>query len=222
MSDIPRQGGSLSERKRDKARDKLIERLRSAGIRDPSVLDAMAATPRDFFVDDVMRDRSYEDRALPIGYGQTISQPLIVALMTEALMVKKPRRVLEIGTGSGYQTAILARLIDLVFSIERIEALAIVAEQRMAALSLTNVQLRHGDGNLGWRFEGPFDGIIVTAGAEEIPEPLMNQLSDGGRLVIPVGEGDVKELKVLDRIGDAWQQSTIEYVRFVPLKEGVQ
>ena len=218
MSDTTTRQGMATQR----ARDGLIERVQAAGIRDPRVLEAMAETPRDFFVDEVMRHRAYEDRALPIGYGQTISQPLIVAMMTEALMVKKPRRVLEIGTGSGYQTAVLARLIDLVFSVERIEGLAILAEQRLQRLGLTNVQQRHGDGNLGWRFEGPFDGIIVTAGADEIPEALMEQLTDGGRLVIPVGEGDVKELKVLDRSGDAWHQSTIEYVRFVPLKEGVQ
>lgn len=204
-----------------RTRARLVARLEEKGIRNTRVLEAIGAVPRHIFVDEALAHRAYEDNALPIGHAQTISQPFIVALMTEALVAANPRRVLEVGTGSGYQTAVLATLVDRVFSVERIEALVPRARDRFAAMKLGNVRTRYSDGNVGWEAEGPFDAIMVTAAARSVPDALLDQLADGGRLVIPVGDGAVQELTVLDRDGDAWRRETLEHVRFVPLLRGV-
>lgn len=225
MKDIDLQGIGMTSRR---TRDRLVRRLRERGIVDERVLGALASVPRHIFVDEALAHRAYEDSALPIGYGQTISQPYVVATMTAAILGNPrqanggPRRVLEIGTGSGYQTAILANLVDEVFSIERIGALVDRARDRLRALGIRNVRLRHDDGNLGWREEAPFDAVLVTAGATHVPDLIMDQLADGSALVIPVGYGDVQELKRMERVGDAWRQETLEHVRFVPLLQGTE
>ena len=171
-----------------RTRERLAQRLREQGITDNAVLQVMRNTPRHMFVDEALAQRAYEDSALPIGYSQTLSQPWIVARMTELLLAAgPPRRVLEIGTGSGYQTAVLAQLVDQVYSVERIKPLQVKARQRLRALRLKNVQLRHADGGIGWEGEAPFDGIIATAAPETIPPDLLAQLGPGGRLIIPVG-----------------------------------
>ena len=214
------QGIGMTSRR---TRDRMVKRLREAGIADERVLDTMIAVPRHIFVDEALAQRAYEDSALPIGHGQTISQPYLVAAMTAAIVGTDPapRRVLEIGTGSGYQTAILATLVDEVFSIERIGGLVERARQRLRALKLTNVSLKHGDGSLGWPEHATFDAVLVTAGASHVPDAVMDQMADGAHLVIPVGNGDVKELKRLVRAGDAWRQETLDHVRFVPLLKGI-
>lgn len=218
MTDFDLRGiGATSQR----ARDRLAAHLRGSGITDERVLRAIAETPRHIFVEEAMQYLSYEDRALPVGHGQTISQPYIVALMTQAIIAKKPGRVLEIGTGSGYQAAVLSGLVDEVYTIERIEALVEYARARFEAMGLDNVHGRHGDGTKGWRAKAPFDAVIVTAGTNLVPEPLMDQVADGGRIVIPVGTDDIKELKMMDREGDDWHEKTLELVRFVPLRQGV-
>ncbi len=187
-----------------KQRMKMIEtQLRSRGIADERVLAAMARIPRHFFVEEALMDQAYNDNPLPIEERQTISQPYIVALMTEALELKGKEKVLEIGTGSGYQTAILATVADRVFSIERIAALAGRARKILDTLNLFNVAIRVGDGTYGWREESPFDAIIVTAGAPRIPEPLVAQLAVGGRLVVPVGSRSSQELVRVTRLADA-------------------
>lgn len=203
-----------------RTRGRLVKRLEANGIASPQVLDAIATTPRHLFVDEALAHRAYEDAALPIGHNQTISQPYIVALMTQALLEVGPERVLEIGTGSGYQTAVLAGLVDKVFTVERIHALSERARDRFVSLGLKNVRQKYDDGNLGWTEEGPFDGILVTAGARAVPEALLRQLAEGGRLVIPVGDGSVQALTVIDRIAGQLQQRPIEKVRFVPLLRG--
>ena len=211
-----------------RTRNRLVERLRQAGIADERVLDAIATVPRHIFVDQAMEHRAYEDNALPIGHGQTISQPYVVAAMTAAILdnlreaSETPRRVLEIGTGSGYQTAVLATLVERVYSVERIGALLKRARQRLRTLSLHNVHLKHADGNIGWPETAPFDAVLVTAGTTHVPDALMEQVADGAPLVLPVGHGDVQQLKLLQRDGDAWRQRTLEYVRFVPLLRGVR
>ncbi len=205
-----------------RTRDRLVRRLAERGIDDPQVLDVMGRVPRHIFVDEALAHRAYEDSALPVGHGQTISQPFIVALMTQLLMQKHPRRVLEVGTGTGYQTAVLAELVDSVFSVERIEALLVRARERLSVLGATNVRLRLGDGYAGWRNEAPFDGILVTAAPREIPTALTDQLAVGGRMVVPVGSSGTQELKIIDRTPDGLVSETIEYVRFVPLLKGVQ
>ena len=220
MKEFDLQGIGMTSRR---TRDRMIKRLREAGIADERVLDTMIAVPRHIFVDEALAQRAYEDSALPIGHGQTISQPYLVAAMTAAIVGTDPapRRVLEIGTGSGYQTAILATLVDEVFSIERIGGLVERARQRLRALKLTNVSLKHGDGSLGWPEQATFDAVLVTAGASHVPDAVMDQMADGAHLVIPVGNGDVKELKRLVRAGDAWRQETLDHVRFVPLLKGI-
>ncbi|MYD97100.1 MAG: protein-L-isoaspartate(D-aspartate) O-methyltransferase [Gammaproteobacteria bacterium] len=210
-----------------RTRNRLVARLRKAGIADERVLDAIASVPRHIFVDEALAHRAYEDSALPIGHGQTISQPYVVAAMTAAVLGKGsgnggPRRVLEIGTGCGYQTAILATLVERVFTMERIGSLLERARDRLGALGIRNVRFRHADGNGGWREEAPFDAILVTAGATHVPDAVMEQVADGATLVMPVGNGDVQELKRLERMGDAWRQETLEHVRFVPMLRGVQ
>lgn len=203
-----------------RTRERLIQRLVDQGITDMAVLDVIRTTPRHMFLDEAMAHRAYEDTALPIGYQQTLSQPYIVARMTELLLAGGPlERVLEIGTGSGYQTTILAQLVDRVYSVERIKPLQAKARQRLRRLKLHNVHTRHADGGMGWPEKGPFDGIITTAAPERIPEQLLQQLASGGRLIIPVG-GDSQHLQVITRTPEGFQTEIVEAVRFVPLRPG--
>ncbi len=211
------QGIGMTSRR---TRARLIQRLRESGIRDQKVLDAMAEVPRHIFLDEALSHRAYEDTALPIGYSQTLSQPYIVARMTEVLMRHQPETVLELGTGSGYQTAILARLVTTVYSVERIKPLQARARERLHALGLRNAQLRHADGGIGWPERAPFDGIMITAAPRELPEELLMQLSEGGVMVAPVGE-DTQMLVQAVRSGDDFDITEIEPVRFVPLLSGV-
>lgn len=204
-----------------RTRDRLISRLRDAGIQDQRVLEAMRSVPRHLFIDEALSHRAYEDTALPIGYNQTISQPYIVARMTEALLAGGPlKRVLEIGTGSGYQTALLCCLVDYTYSVERIEPLQDKARQRLKNLGLLNVQFKHADGGFGWPQKGPFDGIICAAAPEEIPAELYDQLAPGGRLIIPVG-GNTQQLRLVQRHSDGRRSDTVlESVKFVPMLSG--
>ena len=198
----------------------LAQKLQSEGISQQQVLNAIANTPRHIFVEAVLAHKAYENTALPIGQGQTISQPYIVARMTELLLEDKaPGKILEIGTGSGYQTAILARLFSHVCSVERIKALQFQAKRRLQQLDLHNVSMKHGDGWQGWPSKAPFDSIIVTAAPTEVPVALLQQLNEGGRLVIPVGLHE-QVLRVYQRIGDDFTSRDIEAVRFVPLVPG--
>lgn len=204
-----------------RTRDRLISRLREQGVSDQAVLDVMARTPRHIFLDEALAHRAYEDSALPIGYQQTLSQPYIVARMTELLLSAGARkRVLEVGTGSGYQTAILAQLVDRVYSVERILPLQSKARERMRMLGLSNVHLKHADGGMGWEERGPYDGIMVTAAPETVPQALVDQLADGGMLVIPVGTSRHQQLRLLKKQGDKLEELSIEPVMFVPLVSG--
>lgn len=199
-------------------RNHMVEaHLRARGIVDERVLEAMADVPRHLFVPDELRSRAYDDRPLDIGHGQTISQPYMVALMTQELRVRPQDRVLEIGTGSGYQTAILSLLAAEVVTIERVQALALEAENRLAELGYENVTVEVGDGTLGCSEQVPFDGIMVTAGAPDIPRALKNQLADGGRLVCPVGPRDVQQLVVVSRNGEVFRERMGTGCVFVPL-----
>ncbi len=203
-----------------RTRERLIQRLVDMGISDYRVLDVIRTTPRHLFLDEAMAHRAYEDVALPIGFQQTLSQPYIVARMTELLLAAGPRaRVLEIGTGSGYQTAILAQLVEEVYSVERIRPLQQKARQRLRQLRLRNVHMNHADGGMGWPERGPFDGILATAAPERIPPELLQQLAPGGRLVIPVG-GAEQELQVVDRVDEGFETRVVEPVNFVPLQPG--
>lgn len=205
-----------------RSRDRLIERLREEGITNSKVLEVIGSTPRHLFVDEALSHQAYEDRSLPIGRNQTISQPYIVARMTELLLEGGPlEKVLEIGTGSGYQTAVLARLVPRVFSVERIKALMDKANERLTELRIRNFVLRWGDGAEGWSALAPYNGILVTAGAREIPQALLEQLAPGGRLVIPVGAGDDQYLQVIVRQGNEFTRQVLEPVRFVPLLVGM-
>lgn len=199
--------------------DKLIEFLISQGIDDDQVLSVIHTLPRELFVSQAMVHQAYDNNALPIGLGQTISQPYIVAKMTQMLDLTPSSRVLEVGTGSGYQTAVLAQLVNHVFSIERIKTLQWEAKRRLKQLDIYNVSTKHGDGWQGWPAKAPFDAIIVTAAAQEIPQALLEQLNDGGRLVIPVGANEQQLLKIV-RQGDNWITDVVEMVRFVPLIAG--
>ena len=206
-----------------RTRERLIARLADKGIRDIRVLDVMRHLPRHIFVDEALASRAYEDTALPIGHGQTISQPYIVARMTEVLLAgNTPKRVLEVGTGSGYQTAVLARLVGQLFSIERIGVLSQRARSLITELGMHNVRLRHGDGYAGWKENAPYDGILVTAAPASIPEALLEQLAEGGRLVIPVGERGRQQLLAVTRQGNVFEQELLEMVSFVPLVDGAQ
>ncbi|MEH6583753.1 MAG: protein-L-isoaspartate(D-aspartate) O-methyltransferase [Halioglobus sp.] len=203
-----------------RTRERLIQRLVDQGISNTAVLDVIRTTPRHMFLDEAMAHRAYEDTALPIGYQQTLSQPYIVARMTELLLAGGPlERVLEIGTGSGYQTTILAQLVEKVYSVERIKPLQAKARQRLRRLKLQNVHTRHADGGMGWPEKGPFDGIITTAAPERIPEDLLQQLAPGGRLIIPVG-GESQHLQVVVRTLEGFETEIVEAVRFVPLRPG--
>ncbi len=192
-------------------------------ITDQQVLDAIARVPRTEFVPPELRERAFFDIPLPIGYGQTISQPYVVALMTQLLQLKPQDRVLEIGTGSGYQTAILAKLAHEVYSIEAIKALAETARERLQRLGYTNIHILHGDGALGWPEHAPYDAIIVTAAPEQIPPALVSQLADGGRMVIPVGpEYTEQMLQLVEKRRGRIRTRSIAPVRFVPLLRSVQ
>jgi protein-L-isoaspartate(D-aspartate) O-methyltransferase len=203
-----------------RTRNRLIERLREKGIRSEAVLEVLGQVPRHIFVDEALAQRAYEDTALPIGSNQTISQPFIVALMTEHLLNVPRERVLEIGTGSGYQTAVLSKLVRRVYTIERIASLMDRAKERFRALRLRNIHTKYADGNLGWPEQAPFDAILVTAGARTVPQALQEQLAVGGRMVIPVGQDSAQELRVIDRVDDGFRETSIESVRFVPLLRG--
>jgi len=191
--------------------------LAARGVRDPRVLDAMREVPRHVFIPGTARREAYEDRPLPIGEGQTISQPYMVAVMTEALAPQAGDRVLEIGTGSGYQTAVLARLAGKVVSIERHAALAARARTALDSLGIANVAIHVGDGTEGWPEEAPYDRILVTAGAPAIPQSLRNQIADGGRLVIPVGPSGCQHVTILDRRGQEYVERRGDACVFVPL-----
>ncbi|MBF9001467.1 MULTISPECIES: protein-L-isoaspartate(D-aspartate) O-methyltransferase [Vibrio] len=199
--------------------EKLIQFLAEQGITDQRVLAAIYALPRESFVSQAMMHQAYDNNALPIGQGQTISQPYIVAKMTQMLELTPQSKVLEVGTGSGYQTAVLANLVEHVFSIERIKSLQWAAKRRLKQLDIYNVSTKHGDGWQGWVSKGPFDAIIVTAAANQVPQALLDQLAEGGRLVIPVGEDQQKLYKIV-RQGDEFIYHSIEDVRFVPLVAG--
>lgn len=213
----PRGIGMTSQR----TRDRLIQRLKDRGINNQQVLAIMRQCPRHLFVDEALASRAYEDTALPIGHGQTISQPFIVARMTEILLQGGARnKVLEVGTGSGYQTAVLSGLVPRVFSVERIAPLLKQARERFYQLKLNNIRLKHSDGSWGWEENAPYDGIIVTCAPEHIPENLLQQLAPGGRLVIPVGNNKGQSLRVIDRNGSTFEESEWEAVSFVPLLSG--
>ncbi|WP_394145757.1 protein-L-isoaspartate(D-aspartate) O-methyltransferase [Vibrio atypicus] len=199
--------------------DRLIHFLVANGIQDNHVLDAVRCLPREQFVSQAMMHQAYDNNALPIGQGQTISQPYIVAKMTEMLELNRTSKVLEVGTGSGYQTAVLAQLVEHVYSIERIKSLQWEAKRRLKQLDIYNVSTKHGDGWQGWAAKAPFDAIIVTAAAESVPTALLEQLAEGGTMVIPVGTEDQQLLKIT-RQGDTFLSEVIEVVRFVPLVAG--
>ena len=198
----------------------LAQKLQAEGISQPLVLQAIANTPRHIFVPEILAHKAYDNTALPIGQGQTISQPYIVAKMSELLITDgRPENILEIGTGSGYQTAILAQLTDKVFSVERIKSLQWQAKRCVRAMDLHNIAMKHGDGWQGWASKAPFAAIIVTAAPKSVPQALLEQLADGGRLVIPVGEQN-QILKIITRQGDVFHEKQVEAVRFVPLVAG--
>ncbi|MGE0555663.1 MAG: protein-L-isoaspartate(D-aspartate) O-methyltransferase [Gemmatimonadales bacterium] len=199
-------------------RERLADELRAKGIHDLAVLRAVTEVPRHQFVPEALRHRAYEDSALPIGGGQTISQPYVQARSLEALELTGRERVLEVGAGSGYQTALLAQVADSVIAVERIPALAAEARRRLNALGLRNVTIVVGDGSLGWRSLAPFDAIVVAAGSPRVPEPLIEQLSPGGRMVIPVGDRSDQSLVLVTKTKDgSIQQAPLSDVRFVPL-----
>jgi protein-L-isoaspartate(D-aspartate) O-methyltransferase len=204
-----------------RTRERLVTRLREQGIKSLPVLDVILGTPRHLFIDEALAHRAYEDTALPIGFNQTISQPYIVARMTELLLSEGVvKSVLEVGTGSGYQTAVLAQLIDKVYSVERIKPLQLKAKERFRVMGLRNIYLQHSDGGMGWPSMAPFDAIIVTAAPESIPEELLEQLAIGGRLVIPVGQNQQELKLVIKKSEKEFETQIIERVKFVPLLSG--
>ena len=206
-----------------RTRDRLITRLVEMGIKSESVLSVIRNTPRHIFIDEALSSRAYENTALPIGYNQTISQPYIVAKMTEALIGNNgtPKNVLEIGTGCGYQTAILAQLVTRLYSIERIDALLKKARENLNTLKIRNVRIKHADGNLGWPEHAPYDGIMVAAAPIGVPETLLKQLAVDGRLVIPVGQAGDQKLLLITRTETGYEEQQLDMVSFVPMLEGV-
>ncbi len=205
-----------------RTRDRMMRRLRERGISNESVISTMGRVPRHLFVDEAMATRAYEDDALPIGEGQTISQPYAVARMTEVLLENGvPDRVLEVGTGSGYQAAVLSQLVDVVFTVERIRSLYEKARSRFRALQYRNVHSRHTDGSWGWASNGPYDAIMVTAAPVTVPEPLLEQLAVGGRMIVPVGQQEsVQTLKVITRSSAGFEIVDLSDVKFVPFLSG--
>lgn len=204
-----------------RTRDRMLSRLREQGIKDEATLSAIGEVPRHIFVDEALSIRAYEDVSLPIGFGQTISQPYIVARMTEILRNgAQLNKVLEIGTGCGYQTAVLSHVANEVLSLERIRPLVMKARDNLRALKCKNVKLDHADGSDGLEAYAPFDGIIVTAAASHVPKDLLSQLADGGRMVIPIGT-EAQTLYLIERIGNDFNQSKLEDVKFVPLLGGL-
>jgi protein-L-isoaspartate(D-aspartate) O-methyltransferase len=207
-----------------RTRERLIQRLKDQGITNQRLLDVFRITPRHIFLDEALAHRAYEDTALPIGFSQTLSQPYIVARMTEILLAAGPlKKVLEIGTGSGFQATILAQLVEHVCSVERIEPLLIKAKERFRKLGLRNITAELSDGSFGWQKHAPYDGIITTAAPHAIPDELLHQLAPNGILVIPVGAGDVQDLRVLRRVGSSseFEEEVVEQVKFVPLLGGL-
>ena len=220
VSSIDIHGVGMTSRR---TRERLVERLRQSGIGDARVLESIRSTPRHLFVEEALAHRAYEDTALPIGFGQTISQPYIVALMTQTLLAHGPReRVLEVGTGSGYQAAILAPLVGRVYTVERIRALQQRAQKLFRQLRLRNIESLLSDGGLGWLEQAPYDAIITTAAPEVVPEKLLEQLAPDGLLIIPVGVAGQQELRLIVRQGDSsrFEEQVIQRVRFVPLLSG--
>ena len=215
---MSRQGiGMTSQR----TRERLIQRLMDQGITQFEVLEAIRSVPRHLFVDEALAHRSYEDTALPIGYGQTLSQPYVVARMSELALARgRPKKVLELGSGSGYQTAILASLVDEICAIERIKPLLERARKQLRALRVRNVRLRHGDGLDGWSSEAPFDLILGAAAPERLPTQLLEQLTPGGRLILPVG-GERQQLIMVTATAEGYVEEVIEEVNFVPMVRGV-
>ena len=219
ISDRDRSGIGMTSAR---TRERLIERLKEEGVRSEAVLNRIREVPRHLFVDEALSSRAYEDTALPIGHGQTISQPYVVARMTEAVIADgRPSRVLEIGTGCGYQTAILAGLAGTVYTVERVAPLLKKARERLSRLGIRNVRFRHGDGWEGWKAHSPYDAVIVTAAPPETPRALLEQLADGGRLVIPVGPRSHQELLAITRRGEQFEEKLIGHVIFVPLLPGM-
>jgi protein-L-isoaspartate(D-aspartate) O-methyltransferase len=206
-----------------RSRDRLVQQLREEGIQDPRVLAAIGKVPRHRFIDEALASRAYDNTALPIGFGQTISQPYVVARMTEQLFAGPAvRTVLEVGTGCGYQTAILAELVDQVYSIERMQALHQQARARLRELGYTRVWLLHGDGYQGWPEHAPYDGILVTAASLSVPDILLRQLKPGGRMILPVGSPGNQVLRRILRTADGFETTDLDAVSFVPLVSGLQ
>ena len=204
-----------------RTRERLVKRLEEQGIRNPSVLDVIRQTPRHIFVDEALASRAYEDTALPIGHSQTISQPYMVARMTEALVETGPlEKALEVGTGSGYQATVLSHFATTVYTVERIEPLLMQARRRFIALCRRNIRSHHSDGNWGWPEHEPFDGIIVTAAPVEIPKSLLQQLQIGGRLVMPVGQSGEQDLILITRTETGFEKEILNQVSFVPMLGG--
>ena len=205
-----------------RSRARLVDRLERNGIANKAVLDAIAAVPRHIFVDEALAHMAYRDNALPIGHGQTISQPSTIAMMTSALLDAPRSKVLEVGTGSGFQTAVLAHLCPSVYTVERMQPLLEQALERLQALNIHNVQARLGDGYLGWREQAPFAGILVTAAPRAAPQALLDQLAAGGRLIAPVGGDSTQELRVYDRTASGIREDVLHTAHFVPLVKGME
>jgi protein-L-isoaspartate(D-aspartate) O-methyltransferase len=218
MTDVRMSGIGMTSAR---TRDRLVQRLRDQGISNPAVLDRIRNVPRHIFVDEALGSRAYEDTALPIGFGQTISQPYIVARMTEALLEGGAlQNVLELGTGCGYQTAVIAPLVGKIYSIERIEPLLQRAKQRLKELDIRNVRFRHGDGSAGWKAHAPYDGILVAAAPLQLPDALLQQLTIGGRLIVPIGPEGEQELFRFTRHEQKLEKQSLGGVAFVPLLGG--
>ncbi|WP_455376503.1 protein-L-isoaspartate(D-aspartate) O-methyltransferase [Kaarinaea lacus] len=204
-----------------RTRERLVKRLEEQGISNQSVLDVIRQTPRHIFVDEALASRAYEDTALPIGHGQTISQPFVVARMTQVLVETGPlEKVLEVGTGSGYQAAVMSHFAETMYTVERIEPLLMQARRRFIELHRRNIRTHHSDGNWGWPDHEPYDGIIVTAAPVEIPKSLLQQLKLGGRLVMPVGQSGQQELVLISRTETGFEKEILNHVSFVPMLGG--
>ncbi|OBS10698.1 protein-L-isoaspartate(D-aspartate) O-methyltransferase [Acidihalobacter prosperus] len=221
MSDLTTDALSGIGMTSQRTRDRMVDRLRAQGIQNAAVLRIMAATPRHLFVDEALATRAYEDTALPIGFGQTLSQPYVVARMTELLLeAGTPSSVLEIGTGSGYQAAVLAQLVPMVYTVERIGALAQRARHLLEGVGFRNIRFKLDDGHWGWREQGPYDAILLTAAPDEVPESLLQQLAPGGRLLAPVGSDERQRLVMVTREEKVFVHRTLDAVSFVPMRSG--